>query len=110
MFFRREKPHTLTLEERLANLKQFRFEYRRETSDRVRVTRDGFAAMVEHTGNGEVKIGKAGLLVGDEIAVMVHGGFQMFLRTPSGIEIPALANQLKALHAFDEDLREALGI
>jgi len=34
----------------------------------------------------------------------------MFFRTPSGRELPAQASQLKALHAFDEDLREGLGL
>jgi hypothetical protein len=34
----------------------------------------------------------------------------MFLRTPSGKELPALASHLEKLHAFDEDLREGLGI
>ena len=60
--------------------------------------------------NGKVKLGKAGVLVGGEIALLVSGGYQMFLRTPSGKELPALASQLKTLHAFDEDLREALGL
>jgi hypothetical protein len=74
------------------------------------VTRDGCGAMVEDSGNGQVKVGKAGVLVGAEIANLVSRGYQMFLRTPSGKEIPALADQLKKLHAFDEDLREGLGL
>jgi len=41
---------------------------------------------------------------------MVNGGFQMFFRTPSGIEIPAQAHHLRKVHAFDEDLREGLGL
>src|SRR5262249_13779641 len=64
----------------------------------------------EDAGSGQVSIGKAGVLVGNEIAHLVHGGYQMFLRTPSGKELPALAPQLKALHSFDEDLREGLGL
>ncbi len=110
MFFRREKPHHFTFEERIANLKPFGFEARRESTDRVRVIRDGCVAIIESLGDGEVQIGKSGLLVGEEIAVMVNGGFQMFFRTPSGIEIPAQAHHLRKLHAFDEDLREALGL
>jgi len=50
------------------------------------------------------------VLVGDEIALLVNEGYQMFLVTPSGKELPAQADQLKALHAFDEDLREGLGL
>jgi hypothetical protein len=34
----------------------------------------------------------------------------MFLATPSGKQLPAQASQLKGLHAFDEDLREGLGL
>jgi hypothetical protein len=109
MFFRNEKPHEWTFEERLANLKQFDFQVQRQGAGAL-VTRDGCGAMVEDLGGGKVKVGKAGVLVGGEIASLVHGGYQMFLRTPSGKEIPALADQLKTLHAFDEDLREGLGL
>ena len=45
-----------------------------------------------------------------EIAELVNAGYQMFLKTPSGRLLPAMASQLKALHAFDEDLREGLGL
>ena len=108
MFFRNQKPHQWTFEERLANLKQFRFEVERQGAGAL-VTRDGCGAMVQDLGDGQVKVGKAGVLVGGEIAKLVSRGYQMFLRTPSGKEIPALADQLKKLHAFDEDLREGLG-
>lgn len=108
MFFRREKPHVTTFEERVASLKQAGFETR-PASQGVVATRGGCAALVEPKGDS-VEIGKAGVLVGGEIAMLVHGGYQMFLRTPGGRELPALASHLKALHAFDEDLREALGL
>jgi hypothetical protein len=110
MFFRREKLHHNTFEERIANLKQFGFESRSETGGRVRVTRRGCGAMIENAGDGEAKFHNEGILIGDEIAEMLNGGFQMFFRTPSGVEHPAQAHQLKALHAFDEDLREGLGL
>ena len=109
MFFRNQKPHEWTFEERLANLKQFKFEVQGQGAGAL-VTRDGCGAMVEDRSGGQVQIGKAGILVGAEIASLVSRGYQMFLRTPSGKEIPALADQLKKLHAFDEDLREGLGL
>lgn len=109
MFFRHEKPHQPTFEERLAGLKQLRFEVQRQGGGAL-TTRDGCGALVEDLGEGKVKVGKAGVMVGGEIAALVHGGYQMFLRTPSGKEVPALAGQLKKLHAFDEDLREGLGL
>jgi hypothetical protein len=110
MFFRREKPHQWSFEERLANLKQFGFESLIESKQQARVTRGGYGSLVQNLGDGNVGLGKPGVLVGKEIAELVNGGYQMFLRTPSGRELPALAPQLKALHAFDEDLREGLGL
>ena len=109
MFFRNQKPHEWTFEERLANLKQFRFEVQHQGAGAV-VTRDGCGARVEDLGGGRVKVGKAGLMEGTEIASLVSRGYQMFLRTPSGKELPALAEHLKTLHAFEEDLREGLGL
>ncbi len=44
------------------------------------------------------------------IGELVNLGYQMIIRTPSGIELAALATHLKKLHAFDEDLREGLGL
>lgn len=110
MFFRRPSPHPATFEERIANLKPYKFDTIRESASRVRVTRGGCAAMVEGLSDGTAKIGKAGVLMGNEIAMLVSRGYQMFLRTPSGREQPALASHLHALHAFDEDLREGLGL
>jgi len=108
MFFRREKAHQPTFDERIAGLKDFKFETKREGPSKVRVTRGGCGAIVED--GKTIQIGKAGVLIGDEIGMLVNRGYQMFLRTPSGREIPALATHLQKLHDFDEDLREGLGL
>ncbi len=110
MFFRRAKPHDFTFEERLTNLKPFKFEVGLEGPSRAIVTRGLCGAILEDLGDGNVKIGKAGVWVGEELAMLVSRGYQMFLHTPSGLEVPALASHLHALHAFDEDLREGLGL
>jgi len=122
MFFRNAKPKKWTFDDRLASLTQAGLTVSRDSGGSTgaaasasaaasaRVTRGGFGALIEDKGKGDVAIGKAGLLVGKEIAVLVNGGYQMFLRTPSGKELPALATHLTSLHAFDEDLREALGL
>ncbi len=110
MFFRNQAPLQLTFDDHLAKLKQAGFDCQRESPQRARVTRGGDGAIVEDAGQGKVKLGKAGALVGGEIALLVSCGYQLFLRTPSGKDLPALAPRLKALHAFDEDLREALGL
>jgi hypothetical protein len=109
MFFRNAKPKQWTFDDRLASLTQTGFSVSRD-SGHAMVTRGGFAATLEDHGNGQVAIGKAGVLIGKEIGVLTSHGYQMFLRTPSGKELPALATHLKGLHAFDEDLREALGL
>lgn len=110
MFFRNNKAQLSTFEDRIANLKQFGFQSVRQSPETARVTRDGCAAIVENLGGGKVKIGKAGVVVGDEIGELVSLGYQMIIRTPSGVELPALASHLHKLHAFDEDLREGLGL
>ena len=110
MFFRRNTPPPPTFEERIANLKQYGFQSIRQSSETARVTRGCIGAIVDNLGDGKVKIGKAGVIVGDEIGELVNRGYQMFIRTPSGEELPALATHLKDLHAFDEDLREGLGL
>jgi hypothetical protein len=110
MFFRNNKAHQSTFEERIANLKQYGFQSVVRSSGVARVTRDGCGAIVEGIGDGNVKIGKAGVLVDEEIGELVNLGYQMIIRTPSGVELPALATHLKKLHDFDEDLREGLGL
>ena len=110
MFFRNVTPKQPTFEERIANLRHLGFLSAPESASRCRVTRDGCGAVIEDLGGGKVAIGKAGIVMGDEIAELVNAGYQMFLRAPSGREAPALASHLKTLHAFDEDLREGLGL
>jgi hypothetical protein len=110
MFFRREKPHQMSFEERIENLKQLGFASQSTQGGKELVTRKGYGAFVEHKGDANLKLGKAGLMVGSEVAELVNAGYQQFFVTPSGREMPALASQLRALHDFDEDLREGLGL
>ena len=112
MFFRNAKPKVESFEERIAGLKELGFAAKMQSAGRCLVTRAGCGAVIEDLGDGKmgIAIGKAGVLVGGEIALLIHGGYQMFLRTPSGKEVPALATHLKTLHAFEEDLREGLGM
>jgi hypothetical protein len=110
MFFRRPAPHHFTFEERIRNAAAAKFDAHPEGSGRMLITRGAIGAIVEDKGNGDVKIGQAGVMIGPEIGELVNRGYQMFLRTPSGKEIPAQAKHLHALHAFDEDLREAIGL
>jgi hypothetical protein len=110
MFFRREKPHEPTFAERIAALKHFSFSIKSLDSRRAQVMRDGIAAVVEEGSAGRPHVNKAGLLIGDEIALLVNRGYQVFWRTPSSKQVPANATQLKALHNFEEDMKEGLGL
>ena len=110
MFFRREKVHEPSCDERIANLKKLGFDVQAQGGTRVRVVRNGIAAIVTDVPGQRPHVENAGLVVGDEIGALTHGGYQMFFVTPSKKRRPALADQLHALHEFEEDLREGLGL
>ena len=108
MFFRREKPKTLTFTERMDTLRKAGFTVAPQGSA-TRVSRAGCAIDLAQEGGRVHAHGRAGIVMGAEIGSLVDGGFQKFFRTPSGKKKPALAEDLVALHDFEEDLREGLG-
>jgi hypothetical protein len=110
MFFRRETPKPPTFQERIENVGRAGFAIDRQAGGHVRVSRGRFAAVLEETHGGIPIIERAGLVLGNDIAELVSGGYQMFFMTPAGKRTPALATQLHELHDFKEDLREALGL
>jgi hypothetical protein len=109
MFFRRERPATPTFADRLEILRQAGFATAPQPGGAVRVSRDGCAIDLLEESQRVRASGRAGIVEGNQIGALVDGGFQKFFRAPSGQQIPALADQLKALHNFEEDLRESLG-
>jgi hypothetical protein len=108
MFFRREKAPEFTFEDRLETLKQAGMAAGKKGNGKAAVMRKGCAAVLLDLGP-KVAIERAGVVVGHEIGELTHGGYQMFFVTPSGVKEPALAEQLRELHVFLEDLREGLG-
>ena len=109
MFFRRDRKKVPTFAERLEAAKSAGFTVAAE-GDLVRVTRDSVTALVEDAGEAPRVVERAGLVMCGETGALVDGGFQKFFQTPSGKRKPALAAELKAIHDFQEDLREALGL
>jgi hypothetical protein len=109
MFFRRERPKTPTFAERLEILRQAGLTAAPQPGGAVRVSRGGYAIDLVEDGQGIRASGRAGIVVGNQIGALVDGGFQKFFRAPSGQQKPALADELQALHEFEEDLKEALG-
>jgi len=80
------------------------------TSGRVFVRKYNVSAAIQKSEDGGTKIfAYPGYLVGTEISKLINKGYQQFLKT-SKTEIAATADHLKALHAFSEELKEALGI
>src|SRR5262245_20428537 len=109
MFFRRERHKAPTFQQQMDALKAAGYAVTPQ-GQTVRVSRDETAADLRDE-HGTVKVDdRAGILVGGEIGILVDGGFQKFFRTPKGIRVPATADHLKALHDFEEDLKEALGL
>ena len=108
MFFRRERPKNPTFQERLSQLKSLGFMVTPRNGG-VRVIRRTCAVDLADR-EGAVHIAeRAGIRMGEEIGRLVDGGFQKFFRTCSGKTKPALAQELEALHDFEEDLKEGLG-
>jgi hypothetical protein len=110
MFFRRDRPKALTLANRVELLKQAGFGAQPLADGRVKITKNGVGFVIGDGADNKPEIDKAGILVNDEIAVLLSGGYQMFLETPSGRRLPATATELVALHTFEEDVKESLGI
>jgi hypothetical protein len=110
MFFRRPKTHVPTFEERLRTLQEFGIRSSMKGGGSAVVMRGECAAVVKQTGENAYTVDPLGVIVGQEIGELCDGGNQKYWLTPSGKKEPALAEQLKDLHAFGEDLREGLGL
>jgi hypothetical protein len=108
MFFRREKPRVHTFSDRLTDIRGAGFQV--QEGAKARVIRNGCAAELSDAGDGNVEIGISGVLMGNEIGQLVDVGYQKTWQSPSGKRVAARAEHLKELHAFTEDLREALGM
>jgi hypothetical protein len=112
MFFRREKPRIPTFQERVDLLKNAGFSAQSLPDGRVKITKHGVGAIIGDEGKNQPDIERAGILVqnGTAIATLLSGGYQMFLELPDGKRLPATAKELRALHEFEEDVKEALGL
>jgi hypothetical protein len=80
------------------------------TTSRVFLRKYNVSAAIQKTPEDGVKIfAYPGYLIGSEISKLVNKGYQQFLKT-SKQEVPATADQLKALQSFSEELKVALGL
>lgn len=109
MFFRREKPTVHTFDSHLGDLRAKGFSVAAKGAGNAVALRNGCAAVLKDAG-AEITIEKTGVLIGNEIGVLTHGGYQVYFETSHGERRAGTAEQLKTLHAFDEDLRQALAL
>jgi hypothetical protein len=111
MFFRRERPKHLTFEDHMTAARAAGFRTESATGGKTRVDRNGIAVVMEPGPDGIPQVTeRAGVVMGKEIGTLTDGGFQKFFTTPSGKRKPAQAEELKEIHNFQEDLREALNL
>jgi len=101
-----------TYEEALAWLRDHGFDITDApgTNNRIFLRKYNVSAAIERTSGDAVKIfAYPGYLIGSEISKLVNRGYQQFLKTSKN-EVPASAEQLKALQSFSEELKMALGL
>lgn len=76
-----------------------------------RVSKNGCAAEIAPATAKDSAVqllSKGGWVLGGEISRLLDRGYQKFLKT-SKLEIPATADHLRAIHAFNDELKEAAG-
>ncbi len=103
---------TRTYEEALAYLRDHGFDVTDAPGTTVRVflRKHNVSAAIQKGPNDSVQIfAYPGYLVGSEISKLVNRGYQQFLKTSKN-ELPATADQLKALATFAEEFKVALGL
>jgi hypothetical protein len=111
MFFRRERPKHLTFEDHMSAARAAGFRTESVSGGKTRIDRNGVAIIMEAGPDGVPQVTeRAGVVMGKEIGTLTDGGFQKFFTTPGGKRKPALAEELKEIHNFQEDLREALNL
>ena len=110
MFFKRQRPRELSFSEQLERLRAAGFAVQSMASGETLVTRNRLGALLKEGADGRPRIEDTGIVLGAELAVLTDIGFQKIFLAPSGRRTPALAEHLKALHDFREDLVEVLGL
>ena len=107
-----------TFDEILATLRQYKFDVQtpdpvakegRRLPGAMQVSKYGCAALLAAgTDAPTVMVQKPGLVMNGEIALLLDRGYQKFIKTQAG-ERAARAEDLRSLHKFTEELRQATG-
>ncbi|MBI2820308.1 MAG: hypothetical protein HYX73_10040 [Acidobacteria bacterium] len=74
------------------------------------MVRNGCGAVIEESADGNIQFRvRLGLILREKIAHLIDCGFQKFWQDGDR-RVPARAEELKALHELQRDLRAAMGI
>jgi hypothetical protein len=95
-----------TFDEVLATLGDEKFDVSPATEGSNRA--DGAFRVSKYGCAAEIAPARGGWVLGGEISRLLDRGYQKFLKTTK-LEIPATADHLRAIHAFNEELKEAAG-
>jgi hypothetical protein len=97
-----------TLEQQLQSLRFYGVEAKSASGTRWSAQKGDCVAELEQTSDGLRLTGSPGFRIGAEIGQLLDGGYQKFLLTPTR-KLPATAEHLRRMHAFQEALTTALG-
>ena len=109
MFFRRRKPTPATFEEQLNSARRLGFTAESAGPGRAKLSKYGCSAVVEAAGPGRIRFLEAGLVIDGTIARLEDRGYQKFFLVGNQAR-PALAEQLRDLHRFTEEVRRVFGV
>jgi hypothetical protein len=109
MFFRRERPKNPTFNDRMDSVRKAGFAVNPLSGGVMRASRGAYGVDIKDDGGIVRPVHRAGVVMGSEIGALIDAGYQKFFRTESGKQKPASADELKELHDFEEDFKEALG-
>jgi hypothetical protein len=110
MFFRRRKPTLPTFEGQLNSARQQGFTVESVGTGRAKLSKHGCAAVVEAAGAGQVRfVEMPGVAIDGTIARLEDRGYQKFFLVGNQAR-PALAEQLRDLHHFIEEVRHVFGV
>jgi hypothetical protein len=110
MFFRRKIRHVPGWQERLDAARQAGFSVRILADGRAEISRNACVAVLRDVPGSTPRMESLGLLDRSEILTLVDSGYMKTFQGPGYIPRPALAGDLRLLHAFAEDLGQPLEI
>ena len=91
-------------------LKEAGFTITERSGGQILVSKYGCGIVMEKDPAGGPRFpGAPGFMIGEAIAPLLDGGYQKFWQV-DGRRLPALAEQLKALHQFENDFRGVMGV